>query len=234
MIIYKITNIVTGKVYIGQTIMPLIRRWRVHKSVKRRSPLCSSIKKHGAHNFTIEPLCSVIDLAHLDDLEIYFISYFNCVYPNGYNLTTGGQQGAHTRGKAPWNKGKTASSEAILNQSNAHLGQAAWNKGQVTSEETKLKQSAKKVGKRMSPATEYKKGQESTFKGKKHTPEALALISAHGNRRAVLCVETGTVYASILDAAKQLGIAKSYMRRLVQSETLHKKTGFTFKFVDNK
>lgn len=35
MIIYKITNTVTGKFYVGQTVMSIKRRWAVHKASKR-------------------------------------------------------------------------------------------------------------------------------------------------------------------------------------------------------
>jgi group I intron endonuclease len=233
MLIYKITNLVTGKIYVGQTTMTLLRRWRVHKSAKRQTPLCNSLKKHGHNNFTIEPICSVLALEHLDALEIDMIAYYDCMTPNGYNVLSGGNA-SQSRGQPAWNKGKKATAQAIANQSVSHLGQPAWNKGLTTSDAVKAKQSTAKVGKHMNPATEFKTGAESAFKGRKHSPEALAKISANGNRRAVICNETGETYASIADASIKLSIAKSYLRRIIISGQKHKKTGFTFKFVHNK
>jgi group I intron endonuclease len=226
MIIYKITNIVTGRIYVGQTIMSLKRRWAVHKAAKRISPLVSSIKKHGADKFIIEEIDRAASLEELNILEIFHIKNLNSLYPNGYNLSTGGQP---FRGCTSWNKGlkglpapKTAFKK----------GHKTWNAGQPQlSEETRKKQSIAKLGKHISPKTEFKKGQESAFKGRKHTLDSLLKISANGNRRAIMCVETGIIYASVLDASKLLDIAKSHLRRLVISGKQHKKTGLTFKYV---
>jgi group I intron endonuclease len=213
MIIYKITNTVTGKIYIGQTVMSLMRRWRVHKSSKRICPLKSSIIKHGADKFIIEPLCSVLDKAYLDELEINMIAFFNSIYPNGYNLSKGGTIGTSRIGIAPWNKGLKTSSDVIKKISESHKGQISWNKGLKTSLEVRIKQSKAKIGKHISPITEFKAGQPSAFKGHTHSLEALVKISENGNRRQVECLETGEIYYSILDASIKTGIARSHLRR---------------------
>jgi group I intron endonuclease len=227
MIIYKITNIVTGKIYIGQTTMSLKRRWAVHKAAKRTSPLTSSLKKHGTDKFIIEEIDRAASLEELSTLEIFYIKSLDSLYPKGYNLSSGGYS---NKGCKAWNKGlkglpapKTAFKK----------GHKTWNAGQPQlSEETRKKQSIAKLGKHISPNTEFKTGQESAFKGRKHTLDSLLKISANGNRRAIMCVETGTVYASVLDASKLLDIAKSHLRRLVISGKQHKKTGLTFKYVE--
>ncbi len=94
---------ITNKVYIGQTVTSLGKRWSVHKSAKRKCPLSSSIIKHGYSKFIIEPLCSVLDIKDLDILEIYFINKYDCLYPKGYNLIHGGQ--TNRSGQVAWNKG---------------------------------------------------------------------------------------------------------------------------------
>jgi len=130
MVIYKITNKINGKIYIGQTIAKLQHRWAVHKASKRKSPLTSAFKSYGVENFIIEPIASCLDVSFLDELEIKLIEAHDCLYPKGYNLLKGGNVSQH-RGRKPWNKGKKASPQAIANQSKSHIGQVAWNKREI-------------------------------------------------------------------------------------------------------
>ena len=72
MIIYKITNKINGKVYIGQTIQPLKKRWNLHRAKKSGCPaLTRAFEKYGKDNFDI----CIIDHAHareeLDNKEIF-------------------------------------------------------------------------------------------------------------------------------------------------------------------
>ncbi len=231
-VIYKITNQVNGKCYIGQTIKRLAQRWSMHKSSNRRCPLTSSIKKHGYLNFKIEVLCWVLDPKDLDGLEIYYIQQNKSLYPNGYNLSNGGTIGNDRRGFPSWNKGLKASPETRAKLSAAHKGQKAWNKGlqDAYSKETREKMSLIKRGKRISPETEFKPGQTSVFKGKKHRPESLALISENGNRTPIICIETGVIYPSIIAASAALGVSKSYLRRKVISQKRIEKLNMTFRY----
>lgn len=92
--IYKITNTVNGKVYIGKTTASVEDRWRWHKcaySCKNRSyksALYDAMKKYGKDKFVIEAIeeCATKDL---DDRERYWIAEYNSMR-QGYNLTTGG------------------------------------------------------------------------------------------------------------------------------------------------
>lgn len=232
LIIYKITNIVTGKLYIGQTVMPLARRWAQHKNAKRKCPLTSSIQKHGISKFVIEPICYALTLQDLDALEIQLIAHYGTVYPRGYNLLPGGNISQNNRGKTPWNKGKKASEETRAKLSASHKGQKAWNKGITTPGRTREKQSKAKQGRRVNPATEFKAGQPSAFKGRSHSEESKALLRMNnGVSRRVQCVETGEYYLSMAEASRKTGIDKTSMQELVKSGRKHTKTGLTFKFV---
>lgn len=88
--IYKITNKINQKAYIGQSI-DIQRRWRVHKNYPKNTkyPLYLAFEKYGLNNFTFEVI-EECDCQELDDKEIYYIKIFNTYY-NGYNQTTGGQ-----------------------------------------------------------------------------------------------------------------------------------------------
>jgi len=93
--IYKITNLVNGKSYIGQTIKKLEERWQQHISIleagQGSSKLQYAFDKYGKDNFAFQRLeeCQVEEL---DEREKYWINEYD-TYENGYNSTLGGQQG---------------------------------------------------------------------------------------------------------------------------------------------
>ena len=94
--IYKITNIITGKCYIGETTQDYNRRWNKHiNSLKYKEgcPLLkASMKKHGIHNFTFK----IVIICFNEDLIKYereYIKKYNSQTPNGYNILACGQIG---------------------------------------------------------------------------------------------------------------------------------------------
>jgi group I intron endonuclease len=94
MIIYKSTNKITGKIYIGQTTHTLDKRIKGHikeSKVDSNRPFMSSINEYGINNFVFEIIDSSDNLDELNDKEIYWINFYNSVSPNGYNVTGGGQ-----------------------------------------------------------------------------------------------------------------------------------------------
>ena len=96
--VYKITNTVNGKSYIGQTVLePVKSRIRDHFNYPYRSNiyLSRAIKKYGRENFTYEILHDGVPPALLDSYEIEAIKKFNTVAPNGYNLNHGGSGNLH-------------------------------------------------------------------------------------------------------------------------------------------
>lgn len=229
MMIYKITNLITGKLYIGQTVKTLNQRWSQHKCCKRKSPLTSSLKRYGAGNFKIEHVWTALNGKHLDELEVYFIGRFRSLWPYGYNILEGGNV-SQRRGRKPWNNGKKATDRAKLNQSIAHLGQPAWNRGLTTSDDTKKKMSLAKVGKHISPGTEFKKGGVSIFKGKKHSKASLKLIRDNNKMSvSILCVEQNEVFPSIAEAARQTGVYKNAIRKSMERGIRHQTSGLSFR-----
>ena len=94
-VIYRITNKVNGKCYIGQTVEknPMRRINRHFQKTGKKHPLRNSIKHHGRENFEIEILLTAFDLETLNVMEIEFIEKHNSCCPSGYNLKLGGEQG---------------------------------------------------------------------------------------------------------------------------------------------
>lgn len=92
-IIYKITNKVNNKSYIGQTRYSLEFRWRQHQHKKDNTYFHNAIKKYGADNFELSVL-EECDVEQLNSREIFYIAKYN-TFQEGYNLTIGGE-GNHT------------------------------------------------------------------------------------------------------------------------------------------
>lgn len=106
MIIYKISNTVTSKLYIGLTSVSLKERWTNHKSnaknpQKYTSALYAAIRKYGIENFQIEQIDTAVTLEELNIKEQTYIKALNTLAPNGYNLDNGGgSQNCHPETRA--------------------------------------------------------------------------------------------------------------------------------------
>jgi len=101
--IYKITCLINKKIYIGQTTIGYLKRFRDHIAESNRAKdddnICfhNAIRKYGWENFDIEVICHCpIEL--LDKMERFYITKFKtniCRHGDkyGYNLTDGGEGG---------------------------------------------------------------------------------------------------------------------------------------------
>ena len=95
MIIYKTTNLITGKFYVGKDSKNL------PNYLGSGVLLNAAIKKYGRDNFIKEILESVHNIEELDSREIYWINKLNSTDRHtGYNLTNGGT-GGDTYSKNP-------------------------------------------------------------------------------------------------------------------------------------
>lgn len=97
MIVYKITNLINGKVYIGQTVRSLEERYRGHIQRANKGymgKLYPAMRKYGIDNFkpeVIEEIDESLPDAKqlLNEREIYWIAKYDSAN-NGYNITLGG------------------------------------------------------------------------------------------------------------------------------------------------
>lgn len=92
MIIYKITNKINGKVYIGQTIHSLETRWKKHLRCAKNgvnTHLYQAIRKYGEENFVPEIICEAKTKSELNILETYYIQEYDSIHL-GYNMVDGG------------------------------------------------------------------------------------------------------------------------------------------------
>jgi group I intron endonuclease len=202
MLIYVITNKINGKQYVGQTVQQMEARWSAHKSI---SSLCVGLKsafhKYGVENFTIEKLCYVNSLEELNKMERKYIKELRTMSPNGYNLTTGGEQpkfSEESRIKmSASHRGKKQPEHIRKMKSEAWKGSGNPNFGGNFSEEHKKK---------------------------------IAAASTGNSSRAkvpVVCNESGTVYPSMSHAAKDLGINVGHLYQVINGKRKSAR-GFTF------
>ncbi len=110
--IYKITNNINNKIYIGQAVSHILnhkkyrpygmeKRFKCHisEAFSNKKNQChylnSAIRKYGQDNFKLE-LIRVCKTTEANVIENEEIIKNNSLFPTGYNLNTGGKQFAHT------------------------------------------------------------------------------------------------------------------------------------------
>lgn len=212
MIIYKLTNKINNKIYIGQTIHNLNKRLHGHRHNAKRFKygISAAIAKYGFDNFTSEIICHCFDLEELDKQEKYFIQEYQSNDSKiGYNLTAGGEglknpsaevkqkmSNAHKNPNRKTTKGYKFTEEQKHNLSVAHLGISPPNKGIPMSEEQRMKLKV------------YWK--------------SLGI--------PIICNETNLEYTSITEAAKIMNIDYTAISKICKGKQKQTKNGYTFRY----
>lgn len=147
--IYRITNLINKKVYIGQTTQDSLKRWCDHlyahdKNINSRNdkiPLYMAMRKYNFKNFKFEPIYSCFDIDELNRAETYFIEEHKSNDPKfGYNCDNGGNNKLineetrqrmsisasnrtknRPRGKKHWNYGGVGT---MLDRKHTHIARA--------------------------------------------------------------------------------------------------------------
>jgi group I intron endonuclease len=135
MVIYKITNKINGKIYIGKRV--LCERdfmnsnyWGSGKFIKR------AIAKYGKNNFMREVICECASIEDMNKQEIFYINKFNALVPYGYNIQKGGNGG---------DTGRRKGDISYIDLSNRMMGNdfrkglPSWNKGLKKGVDEKMK-----------------------------------------------------------------------------------------------
>lgn len=91
MYIYKITNLLNEKIYVGQTKQEIEKRFLQH--FYEKTPLGQAMRECGIENFTIEIIERCGTREQLKEREIFWINALNSKQPNGYNVRNGGGGG---------------------------------------------------------------------------------------------------------------------------------------------
>lgn len=178
-LVYKITNTVNGKIYIGFTRYTLEGRWKQHVKLahKQQYPLQRAIAKHGVKKFKIETLLEDEDVVWcLNVAEPFFIAYYNSTdFDVGYNVSSGGSstkiqvldesiKNLSKRQKAVWKNPE-------LRKSQSAIAKLKWQDPDFRRKQSKAYKAIKK-----DPS--YKAKQSAASKANWQNPEYRARISA--------------------------------------------------------
>lgn len=146
--IYCITHIESGRRYVGQSIN-IKARLGYHSRSNVNTRISNAIQKHGWAAFKAE-IVELCDKTMINDAEAKWIAFYNCISPNGYNLTNGGEL-------------REPNSEIRLKMSAAKLGHSMPDKTRIAiaksrtgvkhSDVSKAQTSAKLVGRKFSEET---------------------------------------------------------------------------------
>ena len=192
-IIYKITNNINGKIYVGQTCRSLEDRMAEHV---RHSTIVvdKAIQKYGADNFTVERIDVACDIDELNQKEQFWIQHYDCMVPNGYNQCVGGDNtvGFHHR------------SESRQRMSNKK-------KSQYMGEGNPF------FGKRHSDVS--RKKMSDARKGLAHlTDEQVRNLRMSHHTVKVRNVETGEVFSSVKEAATAYDLKDTHITRVCKGK----------------
>jgi group I intron endonuclease len=155
--VYKITNAINGKKYVGQTTMRLSKRFTDHVCAAKSgstSIIHNAIRKYGRDAFKIELLEECQSLEKLDEAERRWIAELNTIAPNGYNIEEGGCR----------NRGSLCeATRAKLREVQRHRS-PEW--------QEKIRQAAR------NRSPEWRKKLSESHKGLRPTPKQLAALEA--------------------------------------------------------
>lgn len=207
-----------NKVYIGISENPF-HRWNNGAGYKQNAHFYSAIVKYGWNNIKHEILFYGLTKEEACQKETELISYFKSNDSRyGYNNSIGGECPA---------TGSKHTEEWKQTMSERTKGKNCYWYGKQRSAETCKKISEAKKGKPISEKTRI----ALLYAVKNQKPETKLKISEslNGNGRAikskVICVETGVVYNSCVDASKKTGICRSTIGRVCNKEPKYKSAG---------
>lgn len=243
--IYKITNNINNKIYIGQTIKERpTDRFSQHRYLARHSKqekgisyLHQAMAKYGVDNFTFEVIEN-IENDKLNEREQYWIAQYNSLVPQGYNLTIGGE------GTPEYSRPQTLEEREKRKQSNKQFYIDHPEALQKISERTKKLWENEEYRKKVTESNkrfaqehpDLNKGQNNPMYGKHHTEEALTKIRAHAATRKTKIVQLDKdtleeiqVFDGIKDAEKALGASHGWLSKAARANKIA--YGYRWKFI---
>lgn len=218
MIIYKVTNTINDKVYIGKTTKTLEKRKLQHlKNVRlgKVNNFYSAIRKYGIDVFIWVEIITGNTNNELNELEIFYINKFNS-FKKGYNMTLGGDGG------------DTISNKSNIEKKNqgAKIGNIPWNKGV----------NMKKMGylfDNRKPRRKFTDDEKiaHSIKIKNSKKYQIGLQSRiHGKSKKVLRCSDLKTWPTIKDCSIEINVTKSKVRRYIYAGKLI--NGDEFIFID--
>lgn len=253
MVIYKTTNLVNGKIYIGQDSKNNPNYLGSGDLLKR------AILKYGKDNFIKEILCYCNTQKDLDDKEVYYINDFQSFNKGiGYNIAIGGRGGTMTNRKhsekTKLNMSKSHKGKVFSDKHKNNIGKSK--KGKKLTDNHKNKISDANRGRKFGPLTvEHKdkiseahkgktisdetrikmskshEGVNNHFYGSKHTISTKNLISKKNSKKVYQYTIEGdliNIWNSLTKCSKGVDISISYISHCIRNNKIIKNYIFSY------
>lgn len=209
MIVYKVTNKINGKVYIGITTKTLEHRKKIHIRDSKRMDtyFYRAIRKYGEENFEWEVIDTAETKEELSELEKYYIKLYDSFdnKDKGYNTTSGGYESWEITEEERINR-----SERVKGENNPMYGRESPMKGKKFTEEHKAKISN-------SLKNSYR---PHVIKG--NNPSAKKVIN----------LDTGEIFDTLTDASDKYGISRQMIGKVCNGYNKMAK-GYRWAFIEN-
>ena len=205
--IYKHTNKINGKVYIGQTCKKPNRRWHNGTAYKSCTYFYHAIQKYGWDGFEHEVLVTGLTLEEANEMEERLIFQYQSNNSQfGYNLQSGGK-----------NKRQNESTKQIMQLKMSGEGNPMYGKHHSQENRQKMSENHYDVNGKNNPRW----GKHCSQETKDKISEANSGMNNYGygipqtderrkkTSRAVKCIETNIIYFGAREAEKQTGINHS-------------------------
>ncbi len=211
--VYKHTNKINGKVYIGITGSAPEKRWLCGHGYPNNPYFSSAIQKYGWDAFAHDILFTGLSKDEAGEIEREQIALYQSANREyGYNIELGGYGGTEV------------STETREKMRLSHLGERNHNYGKPKTEEQRRKTSEgnkrywaehpRPIGYKRPPEVLQKMSKSRTgcttaWKGGHHKEETRRKIAESNSKKPVRCIETGVVYKTAKDASIETGALRS-------------------------
>ena len=234
--VYVIWCMPTEKFYVGVTHNKVEERIRQHKKGKDQF-IDKEIQRIGwEDNWDYWVVEENIPYNLITEREQKWISFFDSVFPKGYNKTIGGikffkhtketckkMSKSHTGKKcAPFTAEHRANiAKSRTGEKNPNFGKPAWNRGITCPEETKQKISETLTGRERPDQSERMKGENNPNFGKPLSPETKAKLREKALERDV-SGENNPMYGKHHTDETRAQISEAHKRENLSDETIAK------------
>ena len=221
MVIYAFKNKTNGKMYVGQTQRTFGIRTKQHLN-RSDTYFDKALSKYGLNNFSYWILDRGSTLEELNEKERYWITEYDCLWPNGYNLTIGGDG---VKGYRHTDEYKRKMSEAkkgkMIGENNPFYGKKHTIKSIKKMSEY---QSARwTVEARKERSNNYKgkfAGEDNPFYKKEHKQSSKDKMSKAKDsiKIKVRNIDTGEVFESLTLASKTYKVQVTHITRVCRGQ----------------
>lgn len=235
-IIYRITNKINKKIYIGQTIQGIKKRWWQHryeaKKDKQLLLISRAIKKYNESNFIIEEIDKCDSQEELNYFETYWIDYFDATNKKiGYNIKYGGgrnQISDYERLKRAKFFIKCIETEEIFISYKSAANYKGISAGNISSCISNRKSYLSLNGCRWERINKN----EVKDLSKVIICDKPSKKAEKTNIKKIECIETREIYPSISFLSKKINIGKTVLLRIINENI--KWNNLSYKYINNK